>query len=277
MTEEASFRRTSAPALAMTPYTFQLESFQGPLEVLLALVQRREVDVYRIQLLEILRQYSVARSERPRIEVDLSAEMLALSATLLLIKCRALLAQAPDDDILESFLLPSTELLENLVHYCQFKAISEQLSQREASQRYHYTRPPQPAVVVAERPPLEPVEIDELREVFRQVLAKAAIPRPKIADDAWRLPDAIKTLEQQLVASGRMPLAALVDRARSRPALIVLFLALLELMKRGQISVLREPGEESPTYWLTPHSYESTHLRSHRRGRTPEKAGQADT
>jgi segregation and condensation protein A len=277
VTEESSFRRTSAPALAMTPYTFQLESFQGPLEVLLALVQRREVDVYRIQLLEILRQYSVARSERPRIEVDLSAEMLALSATLLLIKCRALLAQAPDEDVLESFLLPSTELLENLVHYCQFKAISEQLAQREASQLHHYTRPPQSASAPAERPPLEPVEADELREVFRQVLAKAAIPRPKIADETWRLPDVIKTLEQQLVSSGRVPLLSIVERASSRSALIVLFLALLELMKRGQISILRESGEESPTYWLTPNSYEPTHRSSHRRGCTPEKAGKANS
>jgi segregation and condensation protein A len=277
MSTDTSYRRIQAPAVSMTPYTFQLDIFQGPLEVLLALVQRREVDVYRIQLLEILRQYSAARSERPRLEVDLSAEMLALSASLLLIKCRALLAQAPDDSVLESFLLPSTELLENLVNYCQFKAISEQLSQKEAQQLVHYTRP---AIALVppqvNRPPLETVEVDELRAVFRQLIARVDRERPKIHDEPWKLPDVIATLEKRVAAEGRIPLLTLIEPASSKTALIVYFLALLELLKRGRIAVEKETGE-THTYWLTHQHHDTTHHSSPRRGRQAAEASQADS
>jgi segregation and condensation protein A len=273
---DTSYRRVQAPALAMTPYTFELDSFHGPLEVLLALVQRREVDVYRIQLLEILKQYSKARAERPRMEVDLSAEMLALSATLLLIKCRALLAHTPEEDILDSFLLPSAELLENLVNYCHFKAISEQLAAREAQAQIHFTRPPQALPPPPERPALEPVPAEELHVIFRQLVAKAATERQKIQDETWRLPDVIRDLSQRLQTDQRIPLMNLIPPASSRGAIIVLFLALLELLKRGQARVERESSSTSPIYWLTHQQHETSNRSSYRRGRPTEELSQAN-
>jgi segregation and condensation protein A len=202
--------------------------------------------------------------------------MLALSATLLLIKCRALLAQAPDEDILDSFLLPSAELLENLVNYCHFKAISEQLALRESQAQVHFTRPAQSLPPPLERPALEPVPAEELHIIFRQLVAKASVERKKIHDETWRLPDVIRDLSARLQADQKIPLMHLIPPASSRAAIVVLFLALLELLKRGQVRVERESDSETPIYWLTHHQHETSNRSSYRRGRPTEEPGQAN-
>ena len=273
-----ALRRVGAPALSLTPYTFHLDQFEGPLEVLLALVQRREVDVYRVQLLEILRQYTVARAERPRIEVDISADMLALSATLLLIKSRALLQQGTEEESIDPFWIPSTELLEHLVHYCHLKSATERLVELERQQALHYLRPSQIETPegTAEPTPLLALDADELRGLFAQLMAKTPPERSKIHDEPIRLSDVLRSLMEALHTEGTQSLLMLFQLTPSRGGRIVLFLAILELMRRGSAQVRQDPSQPTDPYWLTATEHATQSSQRPRRGRTPATAGQTN-
>lgn len=214
---------------------FSLDNFEGPLELLLYLIQKEELDICDIVIKRVTEQ--LIGSLDINIEIDLYSDLLALISSLLLLKSQKLVPkdQVPLEEGEED---PRVEMIQHLIEYCRFKEAAKVLSQKEDEQKAHFQR-----ASVAFRKEvgtgLEEVGIEDLKRLLQNVLQKAnrADPKILIRDEEWQVSSKIawfRELNQPIL------LSAVFHEKRDRRELIVLFLALLELMKLQEFKVVRE-------------------------------------
>ena len=172
--------------------------------------------------------------------LDVGAESIGYASDLLWRKSRALLQRdvptgsEPQDP--EEFPLP---LLEQLVEYCRFKEIARVLSVQEEKALTSYSR--QPSVVIPLMPSgIDHLSLSDLAALFQVAIAKATIATTFIEKDIWEVADKIVLIQNALQDKGTLSFEELLNQHQSKQELIVLFLALLELMKSGRVSVIRE-------------------------------------
>lgn len=212
-----------------------IDTFEGPLELLLALVQREELDICGLFLREVVEQYREGALEE-------GAKFVALLATLLLLKSRALLPM-PARSAGERGGSLSLSSIPLLVDYCRFKRAAEQLAlQEELAVRTH-VRGEVPRGEVEKPLGIEHISLDELATLFQEAIARVPAPPERVEGEVWRLCDAIARLKLLLEGGGSLPLLPLLRRASCREELIVFFLACLELMKGGVMALVRCEGE----------------------------------
>ncbi len=226
---------------------FSLSNFEGPLDLLLYLVQKNELDIYDIPIHAITEQYLRAIENLDEADVDGGAEFLSMAATLLLIKSRMLLPKHEqvegDDDDPD----PRFEIIHQLLDYVRFKGVAQKLSEQEARQvGCFYRAVPTEEMEVGERLGVEHLTIAELEAVFLQVLERAKTRQGGLIDEEeWRVPDKLKQLRQAMRKHSVMPLSWWFSSERSKGELIVIFLAMLELMKNGELLVMRNQESEA--------------------------------
>jgi len=233
-------RHSLSAGISDTPYAHafrcELDSFQGPLDLLVALVQRHEIDVFRVMLREILLQVQNAGSQSIGLPLDAMVEALALSATLMLLKSRGLTAQATEASVEpEGF---STNLIEHLIAYCHIKLVANHLGSRFEQRSKCRTRPPSTnrRIRASEPPapiPEEPMSPQELVAILKQLLERQAAKPPQIADESWSLSDALLQIEHLLRSHSKISFESLCELVQQKDGWIALFLAVLELLKRG--------------------------------------------
>lgn len=219
------------------PAHFILSNFEGPLELLLYLVQKEEIDICDIMLREITSQ-----SETPLESVDTGAEFLALSSCLLLLKSRKLI---PQEHVAEEVEEPRWEMLSKLVEYCHFKEVAKELSELESRQSHFFSR--ETSLPVKKRcDGLEEVNLQELTAVLQQVLEKAAIrPQEIIREEEWQIEPKISWLKEIVSKDQKIAFTTLFPREKCNEELIVTFLALLELMKLEHLKVIKEENTQT--------------------------------
>lgn len=229
----------------------ELDSFQGPLDLLVALVKRHEIDVFRVMLRDILTQVQQAHSLLTSLPLDAIIEALALSAMLMLLKTRGLTAHKPEEAVdAEGF---SDGLIEHLIAYCHIKVVANQLGKQFEERSQCRTRPPsvnRRIVALEPRAPSieEPMEAQELIDILKKLLAKQAIKQPKIVDESWSLNEALGHIEQQLQLHQQVSFDDLCTLVQQKDGWIVLFLAVLELLKRGASFAVEEHGNAQHFY-----------------------------
>lgn len=219
---------------------FTLDNFEGPLDFLLHLIQKSEIDIYSVHIQEIVDQFMSRMREDSELCVDSGAEFIAMASTLLLLKSKMLLPKHeqsvnPEDEQLD----PRFEIIHKLIEYCRFKEAAKELSERERVQgAYYYRGSDIPEI----KKPLgvEHLTLDDLAVLFKQIVAKAETQKGVIHEEEWRVADKIKLIRQQLKGPKKIGFEFLFSPERSRVELIVTFLAVLELMKMGEIKVVRE-------------------------------------
>jgi segregation and condensation protein A len=215
---------------------FSLDNFEGPLELLLYLIQKEELDVSAIALKKLTVQFMQAIENAP--DVDVSSETLSLAASLLLMKSQKLLPQ--EDAALEMDEDPRMELIQSLIEYCQFKDAAKTLSLREEEQKGHFPRGT-PLFKKELGTGLEAVEFDTLKILFTEMLKRSAqFPKKLIHEDEWQVSHKLSWLKDFLDQKKKVALSDLFQNATSRMELIVLFLALLEMMKLQQAFIVKE-------------------------------------
>jgi len=231
--------------LVKTPtYEVTLPSFRGPLDLLLHLIQERELEITKISLAQVTDQYLAYLSHLERLEVETLADFIVVAAQLLLIKSRALLPQPPTGEFEEEEEI-GDELVRRLIEYQKFKVAAQQLRSREEEGLRAYPRP----VAAQPRPPfpLQGISLNDLVEVLRQALQEQPVgPVGEIvAPLTISLPAKIRELERLVRRCRRLNFNRLLRRAKSRLEIIVTFLALLQLIKRRKIAVQQDrPFEE---------------------------------
>lgn len=230
--------------------TFKLEAFEGPLDLLLQLIDKAEVDIYDIPIKAITEQYLEVLQGMQELELEVTSEFLVMAATLLAIKSKMLLPKPPvelftedemDWDSFDGDFDPRMELVNKLIEYRKYKEIADHLREKETERGLIFSREPSdltPFVQKAATNPVEGLDLTDLLLAFRKALRKQA-GRNRIATihrDEISVKDRIKQVVSQLeLAGGRMLFSKLLPEDTTREEIVVTFLALLELMKLKQI------------------------------------------
>ncbi len=225
--------------------------FEGPLDLLLHLVQKHELDILNIPIAFITEKYVEYIQLLEELNIDLASEYLVMAATLVHIKSRMLLPNSPadesEDGSEEDALDPRAELVRRLLEYQKYKLAAEQLGDRSILGRDVFGRGSSDAFIGGEAP-LEQVEMMKLLDAFQSVLERTQRTREHQIDfERFSLSEKISELSDRLRECRRLVFHEIfVDRA-SRAELIITFLALLE-MTRLRLTRLRQDGPMEPIY-----------------------------
>jgi segregation and condensation protein A len=230
--------------------TFKLETFEGPLDLLLHLIDKAEVDIYNIPIKEITDQYLEVLHSMQELELEVTSEFLVMAATLLAIKSKMLLPKPPieimaDDDMdwdsMDGDFDPRLELVNKLIEYRKYKGIADHLREKELERSLIYTREAvdlTPYVQQSEVNPVEGLQLSDLLLAFRKALRKQ-VNRNRISmiqRDEISVKDRIRQVAEVLQeAGGKLLFSNLLSEDNTREEIVVTFLALLELMKMKQI------------------------------------------
>ncbi len=226
---------TGAPVVPHHPFSVALDVFEGPLDLLLSLVQAAKLEITEVALVEVTGQYLARLRSGEQLDHRDLADFVAIGARLIELKSRALLPAAPRDPPEEPEPDPDS-LVELLRRYQQFKQAAALLREREEEALRAFPRLAPPPDVPP-LPGLSQVTLDRLAAIVGRALAKAAPPA-----DPGRYPRARFTVREKMAEiagllrlGGPIDFARLVERCRSRDEIIATFFAVLELTKAQQI------------------------------------------
>jgi len=225
---------------------YKLEVFEGPLDLLLHLIEKNEIDIYNIPISEITDQYMQYLQTMQELELEVTSEFLVMAATLLSIKSRMLLPKPPVVDA-EGFAEeeeadPRMELVQKLLEYRKYKDIAEHLREKEIDRSLIYMREADDLAEYAGKVlvnPLEGIHLSDLAMAFQRVLQRSARRHrvARIHRDTISVKERMVQLVDLLAENGgQMLFSRLVDDAADREMIIVTFLALLELVKMRRVT-----------------------------------------
>ncbi len=212
----------------------QLEAFDGPLDLLLHLIERDEIDIYDIPIARITRQYLEHIELMKILDLEVAGEYLVMAATLIRIKSQMLLPRPVLDEEGEE-IDPRDELVRRLLAYRKFKDVAAELRVREEERSKRHVRGVLLDDLPAEEIPLGDVKVFDLLEYFRELATRAAaVTYHEVEIEPVSLEERMLQLQTQLATDGRFYFADFVREAKSQIDVIVGFLALLEVMKLGE-------------------------------------------
>jgi len=229
----------------MAEYKVKFEVFEGPLDLLIYLIKKEEVDIYEVNLTRLASQFIEYIETMRLLDLEIAGEFLVMAATLMYIKSRELLpvdqqAQVEGDDDGED---PRWELIRQLVEYKKFKDAAAQLAVLESRQEDIFPRMPGKLEFEAAAPARPEVSIFDLVNAVNSVL-KRFTKRDDLRDifeDKWTVSEKIEQLMRALSEQAQMKFSELFAGVTSRSEVVVTFLALLELIRLKQIvAVQRE-------------------------------------
>lgn len=224
-------------------YHIKLEVFEGPLDLLLHLIEKQEIDIYDIPISQITDQYLSYLRTMEELDLSIASEFIVMGATLLSIKAQMLLPRPPViEENNESLPDPREELVVKLVEYQKYKRAVEELRRRELENQKRYPHPFDLNSFLSSFPPINPlqnVSPCDLLEMYKKVLEAASSP------PVHEIPQEIATVSSQMErimeVLHRQPqgveFGELLPQQASRSLVVVTFLALLELLKTGKVDV----------------------------------------
>ena len=218
-------------------YTFHLAAFNGPLELLMHLIEKNKIDIYDIPIAELTRQYLDYLEAMREMDMEVTSSFLVMAATLLQIKSRMMLPKKKAEESGEEE-DPRQELVERLLEYRRFKKVSEVLGSMADLQEHFVGRAPLD-LPVCHLPP-ESLDLNLLLTAFREVMSvkgeEARLPAAIIRPEPYHIEDKMEEIEALLrERGGRMRFEDAFERG-TRGELVVTFLALLELMKQRTVT-----------------------------------------
>ena len=207
-------------------YPVRLENFEGPLDLLLHLIRRHEIDIYDIPIALVTQQYLEYLDLMHELNLDVAGEFLVMAATLIHIKSKMLLPR-PDPKQDEPEEDPREALVRRLVEHQRFKAAAELLHEREIQRSAQWTRPEERVAALVGEPPEPELEVDlfSLMTAFRQVLERARRrPQVILPPEQISIEDRIAQLEALLADREACGFEELFADVGTRAAMIVTFL-----------------------------------------------------
>jgi len=227
-------------AWAMTEYKVKFDVFEGPLDLLLYLIKKQEVDIYQVNLTELANQFIEYIELMRMLDLDIAGEFLVMAATLMYIKSRELLPtdqqatiegedQEPD---------PRWELIRKLVEYKKFKDAAAKLQELELQQENVFRRvAPKPELEVEMPPQKLDVSLFDLLSALNNVLKRleARNDALDVTDEKWTVHEKMELLLRLVAERGVVRFSELFEPITSRAEVIVTFLALLELVRLKQL------------------------------------------
>lgn len=225
---------------------FSLEDFEGPLDLLLHLIENKELDIFQVIIEKVLFQYQDYLHTLNEHDLDLGAEFLSIVSSLMLLKSKTLLPK--DSQTEEEILSESTlrlDIIEQLVHYYKFKNIAETLAQKESEQTVRYQRGVDKEHLLSDEPaPLKSTPQAVLSELFIKVLERQKqLQIHFIQEEDYKISDKIKELKLSLGRQSSLAFNDIFSFNKPKGELIALFIAMLEIFKQG-LAKLDQSGDE---------------------------------
>ena len=226
-----------------TEYKVNLDIFEGPLDLLLYLIKKNEVDIYDIPIAVITEQYLQYLDLMKVLNLDIVGEFLVMSATLIKIKSKMLLPPSEDDDEEEEGIDPRAELMEHLLEYQRYKEAALRLKNRELLEKDLFVRGQgeEQTTEVDEENRVIDVSLFDLVDALKKV-----IERKDLSDDLMEVTvekisvkDKMVEVLQKLKETQHIIFQSLFDDLSTRYEIIVTFLAILELMKLRAVKVFQ--------------------------------------
>ncbi len=238
----------------MKEYKVKLEVFEGPLDLLLYLIKRDEIDIYDIPIEHITTQYLSFMDAFKMMDLDVAGEFILMAATLVYIKSRSLLpaaVQPPEEEMDEED--PRWELVRQLLEYKKFKEAAAHLGRREEALQGIYPR-------AVEKPeeierPLGEVSVFDLINAFNKILKRIESKTENLAEifeENFSVADKIDLILKMTNSGVMLKFTELFTSAASRPEIVVTFLALLELIRVKKLRCVQsEPFAEIEVHCVT--------------------------
>ncbi len=234
-------------------YSVKLDAFEGPLDLLLHLINRYEVDIYNIPMAELTEQYLLYIYAMQELKLDDASEYLVMAATLIEIKSKMLLPKHEEElfdneldfDLEED---PREELMKRLIEYRKYKEAAEDFKQLEENRGQMFTRAPSDLSEFSSKTP-EKVELDvnlyDMLGAFQKLLRRKKLQRPmltKITRQEIPIDVRMEQILNELVSLKLNERKNFIDLFpyEDKEHIVVTFLALLELMKKNIISIQQE-------------------------------------
>jgi segregation and condensation protein A len=213
----------------------ELEVFQGPLDLLLSLIERRQLEITEVSLAQVADQYLQAVRARPEPDAELLAEFLVIGARLLLLKSRALLPRPEPVEADEAF----DDLAARLETYRQFRDRALEIAARLESGAQAFAHPPRPALTPFQ-PPLAPLDARELAKLWQAILRRQPPAAPRLEPPTRRVSVAERLADLRALLAARPRLDWDEVAGENLDEIIASFLAVLELVRRSELQVRQE-------------------------------------
>ncbi len=230
----------------------KLPVFEGPLDLLLHLIDKNKIDIYDIPIVEITNQYMEYIQAMEKEDLNIMSEFLVMAATLLDIKCKMLLPREVNEDGEEED--PRKELVEQLLEYKMYKLMSYELRDRQVDAEQTFCKKPTIPEEVLEYE--EPVDLDmllgdltlaKLSRIFRDVMRRqedkidpVRSKFGKLEKEEVTLVDKLEYVSEYIKNHRRFSFRELLTKQSSRTQIVVTFLAILQLMKEGAAFIEQE-------------------------------------
>jgi len=223
-----------------SPYRIHLDTYEGPLDLLLDLIKKQEIDIHNIPIAKITGQYLDYLHKLEQLDMDISADFIYMAATLIYIKSKMLL---PPDPLAgpEETEDPRTELVHRLVEHEKFKSAAQLLHQRQQIEENVWSKPDRSLYEGEEVEGELIVSLVDLVKVFQQVLERRKeMVKIELRHDQFTVEQMMELLRQQLVTTAEgIELASFFESCPSRYAMIVALLAVLELARLQAILLVQ--------------------------------------
>jgi segregation and condensation protein A len=220
--------------------TFKLPRFEGPLDLLLHLLKRDEIDIHDIPIAHITKQYLDYIEIMRMLDLEVAGEFLVMAATLMRIKAKMLLplpSSAEEEDEGD----PREELVQRLLEYRLYKEAAGHMQEREAMRRTWHERGQVPTEDDAGPLPLAPATLFDLLGALQRVMSR----KPEravyaVQTEAYDIEEKMSLIARTVAEEGQLRFSEIMHQARARMEIIVSFMALLELIKLGKVLCIQD-------------------------------------
>ena len=239
-------------------YNFKLESFEGPLDLLLHLIEKNKVDIYDIPIALITEQYLEAIAQMPDKDLDSMSEFLLMASTLLEIKARMLLPREEEEEEEGD---PRAELVARLLEYKKYKLLSAQMrSLEEGSDKLWYRARDLPQEVAKYKPPVDLDHLlknetaEKLQRIFDEIMRRQSDRTDEVHShfgeierEAVQIGDRLDYVKERVRKPGRHSFRSLLGSSATKLEIVITFLAILELIKTGEIRLSEDSTRDDFT------------------------------
>ncbi len=235
------FRTMHGGAETLMSYQIKLEIFEGPMDLLLHLIKKHELDIYSIPIALITQQYLEYIELMKSLDMEIAGDFLVMASTLTHIKSRMLLPPAENPEGEDDGADPRAELIRRLLEYKSFKEAAGSLESKEEAWSRVYTRPAEmgPELPAENEPLLFDFHLFDLLAALKDVMARVPDASFEVTAEAVSITEKIAHILARLEAADSLLFADLFEGNASKPQVISTFLALLELIKTRVVKVFQ--------------------------------------
>jgi segregation and condensation protein A len=232
------------PTVPSSPLNVHLDQYEGPLDLLLDLIRKQQIDIRNIPIATITSQYLAYLDKAREMDLDIGAEFIFMAATLIHIKSRLLLPTDPalqkEGEALED---PREELVQRLLEHQRFKDAAEMLQQKRIIEENVWSNPQIKQFMAEDEDPGLDVNLFDLIKAFGEVLERLkSRPVYEIKDEEISVSDMVlhvRSLLEHTKKDKPLFILRVMEQQRSRRAMICLFLAVLEMVKSQSVQILQ--------------------------------------